>query len=165
MGEGNHTVDDIKIRRMEMKDAEPAGRIYAAITQSAAAADLEDIVARKIFQGHENAVAFVAERGGEVMGYVITYSPSVGFGLRKSAWIALVGVSPDHMGEGIGKRMAQAVFDFYEGRGIRDIYTTVRWYHTDLLSFFRTLGFEKSDFINLKKPLSGGEASDAVPFG
>ena len=35
----------------------------------------------------------------------------------------------------------------------KDIYTSVRWDSTDLLSFFKTLGFQRSDFINLHKSL------------
>jgi len=41
----------------------------------------------------------------------------------------------------------------YKALGIRDIYTSVRWDSTDLLSFFKTLGFQRSDFINLHKSL------------
>ena len=35
----------------------------------------------------------------------------------------------------------------------KDIYTSVRWDSTDLLSFFKTLGFQRSDFISLHKSL------------
>ncbi|RPJ10835.1 MAG: GNAT family N-acetyltransferase, partial [Desulfobacteraceae bacterium] len=38
-------------------------------------------------------------------------------------------------------------------KGIKDVYTSVRWDSVDLLSFFKTLGFDRSNFINLKKSL------------
>ena len=75
------------------------------------------------------------------------------FGIQRSAWIPTFGVDPDFMGHGIGRALAQAVFDFYKANGIQSMYTSVRWYDTDLLQFMRTLGFDRSEFINLQKRL------------
>ena len=55
------------------------------------------------------------------------------------------------MGQGLGKRLAEEIFDFYRRVGIKDIHTSVRWDSTDILSFFKTLGFDRSNFINLRK--------------
>ena len=38
-------------------------------------------------------------------------------------------------------------------KDIKHIYTSVRWDATDMLSFFKTMGFDRSDFINLRKGL------------
>ncbi|MBW1996255.1 MAG: GNAT family N-acetyltransferase, partial [Deltaproteobacteria bacterium] len=94
-----------------------------------------------------------AEYEGTVIGYMISYVLSGAFGLEKSAWIALMGVDPKYMGQGIGDRLARRIFKFYRDSGIKDIYTSVRWDSTDLLSFFKTLGFDRSNFINLRKKL------------
>jgi N-acetylglutamate synthase-like GNAT family acetyltransferase len=82
---------------------------------------------------------------------MISYILTAGFGETKSAWIATVGVDPDCMGQGIGAEMAQKIFEVYQVAGIENVYTTVRWDSTDLLSFFKTLGFDRSAFINLRK--------------
>ena len=73
--------------------------------------------------------------------------------MEESAWIAVLGVESQYMGQGIGKRMAEEIFRFYKEKGIENIYTSVRWDSTDLLSFFKTLNFDRSNFINLKKVL------------
>jgi ribosomal protein S18 acetylase RimI-like enzyme len=57
------------------------------------------------------------------------------------------------MGQGIGKQLAEEVFGFYSQKGITNIRTSVRWDSTDLLSFFKTLGFDRSEFINLRRVL------------
>jgi ribosomal protein S18 acetylase RimI-like enzyme len=62
-------------------------------------------------------------------------------------------VDPKFMGQEIGRALAREIFTFYESRGIKSIYTSVRWDSTDLLSFFKTLGFDRSNFINLKRVL------------
>ena len=90
---------------------------------------------------------------GKVVGYMISYTLSGGFGIEKSAWIAMVGVDPKYMGKGIGKSLAEEISRFYKERGINNIYTSVRWDSTDLLSFFKTLKFDRSNFINLRKEL------------
>jgi GNAT superfamily N-acetyltransferase len=143
-------VENLKIRRLRAEDAGAVAEIYSAIAQAPEENRFERVITDEVLR-YEDAVGFVAEMADRVVGYIITYSPSVGFGMRRSAWIALLGVLPDHMGQGIGKQMAEAVFKFYADRGIHTVYTTVRWYQTDLLSFFRTLGFDQSDFINLRR--------------
>jgi ribosomal protein S18 acetylase RimI-like enzyme len=55
------------------------------------------------------------------------------------------------MGRGIGASLAEEIFKFYRSKGIENVYTSVRWDSTDLLSFFKTLGFDRSNFINLRK--------------
>jgi ribosomal protein S18 acetylase RimI-like enzyme len=84
---------------------------------------------------------------------MISYILLGGFGIEKSAWIAMFGVDPKFMGQGIGKKLAEEVFAFYRHKGITNIHTSVRWDSTDLLSFFKTLGFDRSEFINLRRVL------------
>jgi N-acetylglutamate synthase-like GNAT family acetyltransferase len=71
--------------------------------------------------------------------------------MPKSAWIATLGVDPNFMGQGIGASLAKEIFTYYKEHGIENVYTSVRWDSTDMLSFFKTLGFDRSNFINLRK--------------
>ena len=82
---------------------------------------------------------------------MISYILTAGFGETKSAWIPTLGVSPNFMGQGIGAGLAKKIFEIYRAAGIENVYTTVRWDSTDMLSFFKTLGFDRSNFINLRK--------------
>ena len=34
--------------------------------------------------------------------------------------------------------------------GLKEVFTTVRWDSSDLIAFFKSIGFDKSKFINLK---------------
>jgi len=60
-------------------------------------------------------------------------------------------VHPRHMGTGIGYAMARRLFDYFKRKGIRDVHTSVLWDAVDMLSFFKSLGFDRSTFINLIK--------------
>jgi ribosomal protein S18 acetylase RimI-like enzyme len=57
------------------------------------------------------------------------------------------------MGVGIGRALAEKLFEFFKKKGIRDIYTAVRWDAGDMLSFFKAIGLDRSTFINLIKHL------------
>jgi ribosomal protein S18 acetylase RimI-like enzyme len=134
-----------------MEDADDISRIYMSITNNAAGTDSRKII-EEYARKQENA-CFVAEIQGKVVGYIISHLLSGGFGSDRSAWIPLLGVAPKFMGQGIGKKLAEAMFDFYRSAGIKCIYTSVRWDSADLLSFFKTLDFDRSSFINLRKVL------------
>jgi len=142
-------LENLLIRRLESGDANDISRIQKAIAEDLGTIDYDRVV--KEGAEREDRVGFVAELDGTVVGYMITYIIYGGFGLEKSAWIGLFGVDPKYMGRGIGKRMAKEVFDVITERGINNIFTSVRWDSTDLLSFFKSLGFDRCEFINLKK--------------
>lgn len=144
-------MDDVIIRRLRKEDGEDISRIDAAITKTRSKLDFKRIVEEEV----EKAVdgSYVAELRGKVVGYMISYVTSGNFGADKCAWIAMFGVDPKIMGQGVGQRLADEIFKLHKSRGIKEILTSVRWDSTDILSFFKTLGFERSNFINLRKTL------------
>ncbi len=139
------------IRPMRSEDSDEISRIYGDITKTPADADFARMIETHA-QGKDSA-CFVAELDGRVIGFMISYVLTLGFGIEKSAWIATMGVHPKYMGQGIGALLATEIFKSYQAQGIKRVYTSVRWDSTDLLSFFRTLDFERSDFINLTKKI------------
>ena len=137
------------IRELRMEDAEDVSMIHKSIVKKSDRIDFKRIMGE---QSSSSSVAgFAAEFQGRVVGYMISYILSGGFGIDKGAWIAILGVDPKFMGQGIGKSLAEEAFKYYKEQGIDNIYTSVRWDSTDLLSFFKTLGFDRSNFINLRK--------------
>ena len=144
-------MDKVQIRHLKKNDSGDISRIYAAITMTPEDPDFKRVVEE---HARNNAEAcFVAEKDGKVVGFMVSYILTAGFGMPKSAWIATLGVDPNCMGEGIGANLAQEILKYYQAQGIENVYTSVRWDSTDLLSFFKTLGFDRSNFINLRKIL------------
>ena len=139
------------IRRLKKEDAEAIQRIDSTITKMADQQDFKRMVEElAVSPGN---MSYVAEYDGEIVGYMISYLVIRGFGIQKSAWIAAVGVEPRYMGQGIGKALANEIFNYYSKKGIHNIYTSVRWDSTDMLQFLKTLGFDRSEFINLRKKI------------
>jgi len=144
-------VEGLRIRKVEIKDSDAISRIQDVITKSSSSIDFQRILEDHVTKGDD--ASYVAEKDGKVVGYMISYIVLGGFGVEKSAWIATLGVDPKFMGQGIGKKLAEEIFQVYREKGIQDIFTSVRWDSADLLSFFKTLGFDRSNFINLEKQL------------
>ncbi len=146
---GSFRLKNLIIRNLEIGDSDDIFRIQEAITKELSAIDYHKIVKEEVKK--DNSVNVVAELDGKVVGFIITYILYGGFGLQKSAWIGLFGVEPKYMGGGIGKRMAKEVFDELTKMNIKNVFTSVKWDSVDLLSFFKSLGFDRCEFINLKK--------------
>ena len=144
-------MDKVHIRKLQKNDADEISRIYADITMKPVDPDFKRVVEEHAQR--EDQACFVAEQDGTVVGFMISYILTAGFGMPKSAWIATLGVDPNCMGRSIGASLAKEIMKYYQAQGVENVYTSVRWDSTDLLSFFKTLGFDRSNFINLRKVL------------
>jgi ribosomal protein S18 acetylase RimI-like enzyme len=147
----NSPTSDVTIRRLKKEDAVDVKRIYEAITKRSEKLDIQWIVEDRAEKTLD--ASFVAEFDGNVVGYMISYIASGNFGVDRCAWISMFGVEPKFMGQGIGRRLAREIFRFYKEKGVTDVFTSVRWDYTDILSFFKTLGFHRSEYLHLHKVL------------
>lgn len=143
--------DNFLIRSIKIEDADDIGRIMTAITKAPAKIDFRQVIEEQV-QSDKDA-SFVAEIDGKVVGFMISHIVYGGFGFEKSAWIVTLGVDPKFMGRDIGNKLAEEILGVYRDRGIKHVFTSVRWDSVDLLSFFKTLDFDRSNFINLRKDL------------
>lgn len=145
-------MENLVIRKLKKEDADEVGRIFTTITRTKVEIDYTQAIEDQVLR--DESASFVAEIEGKVVGFMICNIISCGFGLLdKSAWIVMLGVDPEFMGQGIGNRLAKEIFEVCREKGIKNIFTSVWWDATDLLSFFKTLGFDRSNFINLNKTL------------
>ena len=135
-----------------MDDAKAIHEIRMAISEE----DTDFNFTKNIEHQHldtDGKASLVAEIDGKVVGYIFSTTLYAGFGIKRSAWIMAIGVFPEYMGQGIGLQLAEKVCEIFKEKGIENIYSSVRWDSTDILSFFKKLGFERSVFINLKRRL------------
>jgi N-acetylglutamate synthase-like GNAT family acetyltransferase len=149
----NSNENSASIRIMRADDADDIKDIYECITQKKTTdEDFRRLVQMEISRG-EDCACFVLELNGKIAGFMITHILAFGFGMERSAWLATVGIHPKFMGRGFGAQLAREALQFCRSKGIHHLYTSVQWDSTDMLSFFKKLGFGRSDFINLSKTL------------
>ncbi|TET78036.1 N-acetyltransferase [candidate division TA06 bacterium] len=73
------------------------------------------------------------------------------FGQReKTGWIKVLGVDPEYQGMGAGRKLGEALLSNFKASGVARVRTLVNWYEGDLLSYFRTLGFNTLNIIPLE---------------
>ena len=137
-----------------VKDLPQIVRIEEAITKAKISQQKRAFLKAHIQK--EGSVSLVALKEGEVLGYIISEILNNSFGLDQGGWIQNFGVLPKHMGQGIGQNLARHLFEVFRKKRIFEIYTAVRWDSVDLLSFFKSTGFDRSSFINLYKKLDEG---------
>ena len=143
-------VPGIKLRKLAARDIPQIIAVHGAVTKKKTRRRwVEQMV--KDHLRKQKGVGFVAEKEGQVVGFIIGEIKGEGFGLEKSGWLEVVMVHPRYMGTGIGYAMAHKLFDDFRRRGIRDVHTSVLWDAVDMLSFFKSLGFDRSTFVNLIK--------------
>ncbi|MEK7827662.1 MAG: GNAT family N-acetyltransferase [Thermodesulfobacteriota bacterium] len=140
-----------KIRKLTARDLAQVVAIQGIITRQKVTAEKIAILKEHIKK--EGNMSLVAVADKRVVGFLISELMTNSFGLDQGGWIKNVGVLPQYMGKGIGQSMANQLFDAYRRKGINEIFTASRWDWGDLLSFFKSLGFERSNFINLYKKL------------
>ena len=144
--------ESIVIREIRLEDTQAIQDIRLAISEEDAQVDFHKLVEQYV-SGRNARTSLVAEVNGKVAGYMISTTLYAGFGIRKSAWIVSFGVHPEYMGQGLGLKLANRICDIYKAKGVTSIYSSVMWDSIDVLSFFKKLGFTRSEFINLKKDL------------
>ena len=149
------TLPDVKIRILTLKDLPQVAIIQESLIKTKVTPQKMTILREHIKK--EGNISLVAVLGGQVVGFMISEVMMNSFGLDQSGWIENFGVFPKYMGRGIGQSLATRLFEEYQKHQIHEVYTAARWDSVDLLSFFKSVGFDRSDFINLYKKLEQKE--------
>lgn len=141
----------IELREFTRSDIPGMVAVQQALTKKKVPGAWTHMVERHL--DDNQGVGFVAVQDGKVIGFVIGELKGEAFGLRQSGWIEVMGVSPQVMGEGIGKAMIDKLFEHFRKKKIKSVHTTLPWDSVDMISFFKSAGFGRSDFINLTRKL------------
>ncbi len=149
---------DIVIRRAEPRDAPALGRLGAALVREHYAFDarrfltpgprLEDGYARFLRSqlGEDDVAIFVAERAGQVIGYVYA-------GIEPRSWKELrdvagfihdVVVEPTGRRAGVATRLIEAAAAWVAARGVPRVMLWTAEQNTDAQRLFEHLGFRRT---------------------
>ena len=143
---------NITVRSMKKEDISDAADIHRKVVREGLGEGtnfaIEDLFSSFISKYPKTCL--VAEKEKKVLGFIIGCIKEWGFGVEKSGWIEMIEVDPKSMGEGIGKNLGDALISYFKSEGIKEVYTTVNWDSGDLIAFFKSIGFDKSNFINLE---------------
>ncbi len=145
-------MSDITVRPMREKDINQAADIHRKVIREGLGQSMnyaiEDLF--KSFIKKSPKTCIVAEKDNKVAGFIVGCIKEWGFGVERSGWIEMIEVDPKLMGEGVGKKLGKALIKNFKDENIDEVYTSIKWDSGDLVAFFKSIGFDKSSFINLE---------------
>jgi GNAT superfamily N-acetyltransferase len=72
---------------------------------------------------------------------------------ERTGWIKVLGVDPEYQGRGVGHKLGETLLSHFKKKNVRKVRTLVDWYDGDLISFFKSLGFDMLSMFPLEKEL------------
>ncbi len=149
----------VATRILSMDDLENIVEIVGRIEKSHRQTDpkrmdyLKETAIYHIQQG-DPLINLGAEIDGKLVGFVFAEARQWEFGLaEKAGWIKVLGIDPDYQGRGIGRRLGEILLVHFRRNKIRKVRTLVNWYDGELISYFKSLGFDILNMIPLEKEL------------
>jgi ribosomal protein S18 acetylase RimI-like enzyme len=95
-----------------------------------------------------------AEIDGKLVGFVIGEIRRWEFGQGEMAgWILILGVDQEYQGMGVGHKLGEMLLSHFRKKNVRKVRTLVEWHEGDLISYFKTLGFNMLNMLPLEKEI------------
>ncbi len=95
-----------------------------------------------------------AEIEGKLVGFIFAEIRLWEFGRgEKTGWIKVLGIDPEYQGRGVGHKLGETLLEHFKRKKIKKVRTLVDWFEGDLISYFKSLGFDILNMIPLEKEL------------
>ncbi len=130
--------DSITIRSMTPEDIPACAKWIAETPLWQRYQVTEQSIGERLRQGlGDHATIYVAERAGEVLGFLWLVERGT---FARSDYVQLIGVRPDNRSRGVGRALMQ----FAEAKSLaqgRDLFLLVSDFNTDAQRFYQRLGY------------------------
>jgi len=147
------------IRLLGMDDLEDILRIEEKIIAEQNPGNSERLVSLKDttvyhLQHGDPLLNLGAEIDGKLVGFIISEIRRWEFGGGgMTGWILILGVDQDYQGMGAGHKLSSTLIDHFRKKNITKIRTMVEWHEGELISYFRSLGFNMLGMLPLEKEI------------
>lgn len=150
---------NVELELLEPEDIETILEIASSIKEASNSErddgylqNLEKELRKRINENQGLCIGAFAE--DKLVGYIIGDEKSWEFGRgKKVGWIRVLGVVPEYQNRKIGKMLVQELLNRFKERGVEKAETIIDWTRSDLVPFFKTIGFKMSGSIVLDKKI------------
>ena len=141
-------LDEIKVRRMTDADLRGVKKIDQLIVGEDRAISWP-LEAEVQWAVNRPALSFVAEMGAEVVGFLLGDIRISEYGTDLKGWIDMVGISPEHQRQGIGRQLVVAFCEECQRNGVRPN-VIVREDDERLVEFWTSVGFTRGKLVSFE---------------
>lgn len=155
----NDFPSETSVRMLGMEDLEDILRIEEKIEKGRSIESEERLLylretAIHHLQHGDPMMNLGAEIDSKLVGFVFAETRLWEFGrAEKTGWIKVLGVDPEYQGSGVGRKLGESLLENFRRKKIIKVRTLVDWYEGNLISYFKSLGFEILNMIPLEKEL------------
>jgi len=72
---------------------------------------------------------------------------------ERTGWIKVLGVDQEFQGMGVGHKLGETLLDHFRKKNVRKVRTLVDWYEGDLISYFKSIGFNMLNMLPLEQEI------------
>jgi GNAT superfamily N-acetyltransferase len=95
-----------------------------------------------------------AEVDGRLVGFIFGEIKLWEFGRgERTGWIKVLGVDQEFQGMGVGQKLGENLLSHFRKLAVKRVRTLVDWYEGDLISYFKSLGFNMLNMLPLEKEI------------
>ncbi|MFN8223556.1 MAG: GNAT family N-acetyltransferase [Gaiellales bacterium] len=125
----------------EIRHAQPAdyGRVIGRVNAWWGGREMAPMLPKLFFVHFEGTSFVVDDDSGQLAGFLIGFLSQTD---AEEAYIHFVGVSPEHRGEGVGRKLYERFFDEARAHGRTRVRSVTSPGNTDSVAFHEAMGFE-----------------------
>jgi len=146
MGQGEA---EVRVRRMTEADLEKVKDIDRALVGPERALSWP-LRVEAHWWVYRPMLNFVAEVGGEVVGFILGDIRGAEYGTDISGWIDMMGVSPTYHGRGIGRKLVEAFCQECRKNGV-GVRVVIREDDERLTRFCVAVGFRRGNLVSYER--------------
>ena len=95
-------------------------------------------------------MSFVAQKGDEIIGFLLGDMKGPEYGLEIGGWIDMMGIAPRYQQQGVGRKLVDAFCEECESNDIKPN-VIIREDDEQLTNFWASLGFRRGKLISFEK--------------
>ncbi len=154
-----HVSAETAVRVLGIKDLDDILRIAEKFERESNSEKAERVASLKEtalyqFQFGDPLLNLGAEIDSKLVGFMFGEIKMWEFGrAEKTGWIKVMGVDPEYQGIGVGLKLGEMLLDHFKKKNVKKVRTLVDWHEGDLISYFKSLGFNMLGMLPLERDI------------
>jgi len=151
MSAQQRTKGKVTVRPMEPEDISAILEVDRKLSGVQRAVTYKGLITGEL--GGELDLSFVAETGGQVIGFILARHAYIGEPVVEAGLIQILGVDPDYQRLGVATKLAEAMLQRCQARDLKWVCIMVNARDSQLQGFFAHMGFHHGQLVDYSKAL------------